>query len=142
MEQLLNDAVQFSHFLTNFLQRTTTGIQRIIAPVLAVPGHPNIPLHQYPDNVINHFNRQAEPMMVGMTEMEDAVNEVIHQLVHTFLPGVNQMPPHIHNAVIQVMGRLVELRDQLTNLEEFFLDYRHYFEDPDETFNMTFADFI
>jgi hypothetical protein len=142
MEQVINDAAHFAGVLANFLQTETRGIQRILAPVLAVQGHPNVPLQMYPANVIDTFNRQAEAAMMEMIEMEDAVNEMIHRFVHTFLPVGNQMPPQIRNLMIQLMGQLTELRDQLTHLEEFFLNYRHYFQDPEDTWNMSFEEFI
>lgn len=50
---VFDEAVAFTRELATFLETEQRGIQRVIAPILNVPGHPNIVLQDYPAPIVN-----------------------------------------------------------------------------------------
>jgi hypothetical protein len=144
MDALFNEATAFSRELANFVTTQQRGIQRVLAPILNVPGHPHIVLQDYPAPIVNRFNDIAEQIMVEMIEMEDRLNDMIHRFVTAFGPimtPANQAPAQLRQAAIDLMTRFQQLRGELTQLQEFFIDYRLYFDDyPDDPVDTTFIE--
>jgi archaellum biogenesis protein FlaJ (TadC family) len=143
---VFDEAVAFTRELATFIETEQRGIQRVIAPILNVVGHPNIVLQNYPPAIVNAFNARAERVMMEMIEMEDRVNDMIHRFIQTYmqvLVPANQAPADIREALSAVATRLQHLRGELNQMEEFFLNYRHYFEEyPDEPQDTTFEEFF